>query len=70
MGKILMIPYLIDTKESYVKRKADNHLFVAELHHKLGNNRSMWLALFYYAMSEDLYGQHWDTIKEKKYESR
>ena len=60
-----MIPYNDDTRESYVQRMADTHLHVAMGHHKIGNNRSMWLQLLYYAMAEDVYGTHWDRLKEK-----
>ena len=53
-----MIPYNTDTRESYVKRMQDGYLHIAMTHHEIGNNRSMWLALLYYAMAEDLYGEH------------
>ena len=57
-------PYNDDTRESYVQRMKDGHLHVAQVHHRLGNNRSMWLALLYYAMSEDIYGEHWDRLNK------
>ena len=60
-----MIPYNYDTRESFVQRMADNHIHVAMVHHKIGNNRSMWLALLYYAMTEDLYGEHWDHLQRR-----
>jgi hypothetical protein len=44
---------------------ADNHLHVAMTHHKIGNNRSMWLQMLYYAMAEDVYGTHWDDLKRR-----
>ena len=62
----MSIPYNNDTRETYVNRQAAEHLHWAEVHHKLGNDRSMWLQLFYYAMVEDLYGTHWDKLKEKE----
>ena len=58
-----MIPYNDDTRESYVQRMADGHLHSAMVHHKIGHERSMWLFLLYYAMSEDLYGAHWDYLE-------
>ena len=61
-----MIPYNNDTRESYVQRMADNHLHVAMTHQKIGNNRSMWLSLLYYAMAEDVYGTHWDYVNRLK----
>jgi len=58
----MTVPYLADTRQSYVQRMADNHLHVAMTHHKIGNNRSMWLALINYAMAEEIYGEHWDYV--------
>ena len=62
-----MIPYITDTRESYIQRMKDGHLHVAQVHHKIGNNLSMWLTLLYYAMAEDLYGGHWDDLKRRGY---
>jgi len=62
----MTVPYLADTKQSYVQLMADNHLHIAEVHHKIGNNRSMWLSLLYYAMAEDVYGEHWDYVNRLK----
>lgn len=61
----MTVPYLADTRQSYVQRMADNHLHIAEAHHKIGNNRSMWLQLLYRAMAEDVYGTHWDDLKRR-----
>ena len=60
-----MIPYNDDTRESYVQRMADGHLHSAMVRHKLGHEHSMWLFLLYYAMAEDLYGEHWDDLKRR-----
>jgi two-component sensor histidine kinase len=62
----MTVPYLADTRQSYVQRMANNHLHIAEVHHKIGNNRSMWLSLLYYAMAEDVYGEHWDYVNRLK----
>jgi hypothetical protein len=58
----MSIPYNNETRESYTRSQAAEHLHWAEVHHKLGNARSMWLQLFYYAMVEDIYGTHWDKL--------
>lgn len=60
-----MIPYKSDTRETYIQRMKDGYLHVANVHYELNNNRSMWLALLYYAMAEDLYGEHWDDLKRR-----
>ena len=49
-----------ESRNDYIQRAKDIHLFVAKSHHKINNNRSMWLALLYWAMAEDIYGEHWD----------
>jgi hypothetical protein len=54
----MSIPYNNETRESYARRQAAEHLHWAEVHHKLGNARSMWLQLLYYAMVEDIFGAH------------
>ena len=60
-----MTPYPNDTKESYIKRMKGNHLLLAQVHYKMRNAVSMWLQLFNYAMSEDIYGEHWDSLRSK-----
>ena len=60
-----MIPYNGDTRDTYVQRQMENHLFIAEKFCELGNERSMWLQLFSWAMSEDIYGVHWDLLQGK-----
>ena len=62
----MSIPYNNDTRESYVHGQAAEHLHWAEVHHKLGNQRSSWLALLYYAMVEDTYGTHWDKLEHRE----
>ena len=37
-------------------------------HHELKQETSMWLALLYYAIAEDLYGEHWDKLRERNKE--
>ena len=58
----MSVPYNNDTRESYVQRMAENHIAVAKRHHELGQDRSMWIQLFTWAMCEDIYGEHWDTL--------
>ena len=58
-------PLNTDTRESYVNRQAAEHLHWAEVHHRLGHQRSSWLALFYYAMTDDVYGTHWDKLNDQ-----
>jgi hypothetical protein len=58
----MSIPYNNETREAYTDRMEQSHLWVALAHHKLGNDRSMWLQLLYYAMVEDIYGTHWDKL--------
>lgn len=55
-----MVPYNDDTRQSYVERHKENHLLLAKLYPE--DSRSMWLQLFYYAMAEDIYGEHWDNL--------
>lgn len=61
----MTVPYNTDTRETYVKRMEASHLLVAEMHHDLGNTLSMWQQLFTWAQAEEIYGTHWDTLKEK-----
>jgi len=61
----MTVPFNTDTRETYVNRQAAEHLHRAEMHHWLGNSASSWIQLFYYAMVEDIYGEHWDKIKGK-----
>ena len=60
-----MIPYKSDTRETYIQRMKENYLRIANIHYELNNNTSMWLALLYYAIAEDLYGEHWDDLERK-----
>lgn len=62
----MSIPYNDDTRETYLERMRDCYIELAKRHHALGNELSMWLALFNWAMCEDIYGSHWDKLQEKK----
>lgn len=58
-----MIPYIEERREDYVKRAKEQHLILAHMFEKhASTERSMWLQLFYWAMADDLYGEHWDKI--------
>ena len=61
----MTVPYIDDTRESYVARMKDGHLRYAEVQHRFGNGASMWLQLFAWVQSEEIYGNHWDELKEK-----
>jgi len=61
-----MTPYNTDTRESYIQRMAEGHLHIANLHYELNHDQPVWLALLYYAMAEDLYGEHWDYLKRER----
>ena len=58
-------PLNTDTRETYVERMAVGHLCLAESFYKLGLDRSMWQQLFNYAVTEDVYGTHWDKLKDQ-----
>ena len=60
-----MTPYNTDTRESYIQRMKDNYLHIANLHYELNHDQPVWLALLYYAMAEDLYGEHWDYLQRR-----
>ena len=66
----MSIPYNNDTKETYVQRMKDTHLGIAKTYYKLGYNTSMWLSLMYFAMAEDLYGEHWDYLQRRTHDTR
>jgi hypothetical protein len=61
-----MIPDNNDTRESYIELMKATYLDIAERHHNLGNNLSMWQHLFTWAMCEELYGDHWDSLVGKR----
>jgi hypothetical protein len=65
----MSVPYNNDTRETYIQRMKDGFLHIAHSYYELKQENSMWLALLYYAIAEDLYGEHWDTtitkLKEK-----
>jgi len=60
-----LTPYNTDTRESYVDRMKANHLAMAETHYDLGNKLSMWQQLLTWVQAEEIYGNHWDKIKER-----
>jgi len=62
----MSVPYNNDTRESYVDRMKATCLDMAETHHDLGNKLSMWQYLFTWVQCEEIYGEHWDKLKEKK----
>ncbi len=61
-----MIPYNDDTRQTYVERRKEDHLLLAKFAYERGIERSMWLQLLYYAMAEDVYGEHWDKLNSTK----
>ena len=64
-----MIPYNNDTRESYIKRCTANHLVLAETYCNGGYERSMWIQLLTWVQAEEIYGDHWDKLKEKEKEN-
>lgn len=62
----MTVPYNGEAREAYVLRWSEQHLYVAEAHHALGNETSMWLSLINYAMAEEIYGEHWDYVNKLK----
>lgn len=61
----MSVPYNDDTRESYIERMKTNCLDMAETLHTLRNELSMWQQLFTWVQCEEIYGSHWDKIKEK-----
>jgi hypothetical protein len=61
----MSVPYNNDTRDSYVERMKGNHLDIAETHYDLGNKVSMWQQLFTWVQTGEIYGDHWDKLKEK-----
>lgn len=57
-----MIPYINEPRPDYILRMQAEHLAIAKLHHDIGQEHAMWVQLFTLAMSEDLYGAHWDKV--------
>ncbi len=62
----MTVPYNGEAREAYVLKWTEHHLHVAEAHHALGNEVSMWLSLINYAMAEEIYGGHWDYVSRLK----
>jgi hypothetical protein len=64
--KKMTVPYNDDTRETYVQRMKDSHLELARKFSDLPScTRSMYLQLFYWAMAEDVYGEHWDKLERR-----
>ena len=61
----MTVPYNNDTRETYVERQKVNHLAISMLYYEHGHDRAMWQQLFTWAQAEEIYGSHWDKIKEK-----
>lgn len=64
----MSVPYNDDTRESYIKRHEEGQLWVAKRHCELGNELSMWQALFTWVQCEEIYGTHWDKIRSERWE--
>lgn len=60
-----MIPERNETRAHFINRMKERHLEVAEVHHRIGNKRSMWLSLLYWAMAEEVYGDHWRLVNKE-----
>ena len=63
----MSVPYNDDTRESYIDRMKATCLDIAETHYALRNELSMWQALFTWVQCEEIYGTHWDKIKERNH---
>ena len=61
----MSVPHNDDTRESYIARMKETCLKIAEDHFTLGQDFSMWMHLFTWVQCEEIYGNHWDRIKEK-----
>ena len=62
----MSVPYNDDTRESYIGRMTAMHLGLAETHHYLDNELSMWQHLFTWVQCEEIYGGHWDDLKARE----
>jgi len=61
----MSVPYNDDTRQSYIERMKATCLNMAETHHTLRNDLSMWQYLFTWVQCEEIYGKHWDRINGK-----
>ena len=61
----MSVPYNDDTRESYIDRMKETYLGIAEMHHYLDSERSVWLHLFTWVQCEEIYGGHWDDLKAR-----
>ena len=61
----MSIPYLGQTRESYIEEKKESALYIAEQHYKLGHDLTMWQHLLTWVQCEEIYGAHWDRLEAK-----
>ena len=61
----MTVPLNNDTRDSYVARMKAEHLSLAQTHHHFDHNIPMWLQLLTWVQAEEIYGEHWDKLKEK-----
>lgn len=60
----MTVPHLHDTELSYVARWKESHMYWAKRQYEIGNEQSMWIQLFTWAMANDIYGEHWKSVKQ------
>jgi hypothetical protein len=61
----MSVPCIDDSRESYIERQKAAKLWIAERHCELGNDFSMWQMLLTWVQCEEIYGEHFDKLKEK-----
>lgn len=61
----MSIPHIGITKQDYIDSMKAGYLELAQRHHELGQNLSMWQHLFNWVQCEEIYGAHWDKLMEK-----
>jgi hypothetical protein len=64
----MTVPYNNETRERYIERMKDSHLWMARSLHEFGQKYSVWLQLFNWVRADEIYGEHWDTLQEKNNE--
>ena len=64
-GEHMSIPYLGQTRESYIEEKKESALYIAEQHCKHGHDITMWQYLLTWVQCEEIYGAHWDRLEAK-----
>ena len=62
----MSVPLNNDPRESYIERHEEGQLWVAKRHCEMGNELSMWQALFTWVQCEEIYGTHWDKVRSEK----